>query len=171
LFKTIIIFLITISLNAIQINIKPFEANFTQTVTNINKKSISYKGNIYFNNDKNVLWKYLTPTIKNIYITKNKLIIEEPNLEQAIYTTIDDKLNLTKLLNNVTKISNNIYQTTVNDIKYTMIIDTNKIKQINYKDPLDNLIKIDFFNIQNNPKFSKNLFIFKPQNNYDIIYK
>jgi outer membrane lipoprotein carrier protein len=116
LFKTIIIFLITINLNAIQINIKPFEANFTQTVTNINKKSISYKGNIYFNNDKNVLWKYLTPTIKNIYITKNKLIIEEPDLEQAIYTTIDDKLNLTKLLNNVTKISNNIYQTTVNDI-------------------------------------------------------
>jgi outer membrane lipoprotein carrier protein len=159
------------SLTAKEISISPFKASFVQTVTNTNNISVKYKGDIFLDKNNNILWKYKTPTIKNIYITGNSIVIEEPELEQAILTTLDDKLNLSVLLSKATHIKQNIYKANMYNTNYTILLNKNKIRQIQYKDQLDNKIVISFFSVKTNPKFDNNLFIFKSKANYDIIHK
>ena len=170
-----LLFFIFITINnllfANTINLKPFQADFIQTITNSSNKSIKYKGNIYLNKNNDILWKYKTPTIKNIYITENTLIIEEPELEQEIYTSLDNKLNLSLLLSNSKQIEDNKYSATLYDTDYTIVLNENKIRQIKYNDPLDNTIVIIFFSVKENPIFSDNFFTFQEKPNYDIIIK
>jgi outer membrane lipoprotein carrier protein len=156
---------------ASDITIEPFKADFIQTVTNTSNKSVKYKGNIYINGDDDILWRYKTPTIKNIYINKDKLVIEEPELEQAIFTSLKDKLNLTLLLLNAKLIKDNRYSATVYGVDYLIVLNNNKIRQIRYKDNLDNTIVISFFSIENNPIYEDDFFVFKAKDYYDIIIK
>lgn len=153
------------------LTIEPFEAEFIQTVTNTSGKSIKYKGKIYLDNNDNILWKYLTPTTKNIYINKNNLVIEEPELEQAIITNIQDMLNLNQLLEKAIHIENNIYEAIAYDTKYKIMLNGKNIRQIQYNDPLDNTIVINFFSLKNKDSFQAGLFNFVAKDYYDIIRK
>ena len=91
------IFFIT-SIFATIFDIETYEANFKQTITNNSAKEILYKGKIYLTNTNKVLWRYQEPIVKDVYINNNQVIIDEPELEQAIISTVDDDLNLLKLL-------------------------------------------------------------------------
>ncbi len=151
--------------------IKPFSGKFVQTVTNTNNKVITYKGDIFVNSSQQILWKYKSPTIKNIYLTHTSVIVEEPELEQAIYTSIQNSLNISQILKNATKISDSKYETIINEISYTILLNGEKIRQIQYGDQLDNKIVITFFSVKNNPTYPANFFRFIPKEYYDIIHK
>lgn len=151
--------------------IEPFNANFNQTVTNINNKTLTYNGQIFTSSKNQILWKYKNPTIKNIYINKTEVIVEEPELEQAIITNINNSLNLNTIIKNANQISNTKYETIINNTKYTLIIENKKINTISYKDELENKISINFSDIKLNPNNKNEIFIFLPKEDYDIIYK
>ncbi len=153
------------------LSIKSFEADFIQTVTNTSGKSIKYKGKIYLNNNNNILWQYTTPTTKNIYINNNNLVIEEPELEQAIITNIQNRLNLNQLLEKAVHLENNTYEAIAYDTKYKILLNGSNIRQIQYNDPLDNTIVINFFSLKNKNDFRAGLFEFKAKDHYDIIRK
>ena len=152
-------------------DIKSYEANFKQTITNNSNKEILYKGKIYFKNNGNILWSYTEPIIKNVFINKNKVIIDEPELEQAIISNMDDDLNLIKILKESKKINNNTYENTINEITYTIKTYKNNLNAIFYKDEIENKVKIIFSNEKVNQNIDDKIFQFSYSDYYDIIRK
>ena len=152
-------------------NINSFQASFTQSIVNSSNKEILYNGTIYIKKPSDVLWKYNDPIEKNVYILANQIIIIEPDLEQAIISTLKQEINILDLLKNSTKISKNKYEAIVYDKKYILTIENNQLTQINYKDEIENKITIYFKDIKQNQPISDKYFKFKIPQEYDVIRK
>ncbi|MCK5294118.1 MAG: outer-membrane lipoprotein carrier protein LolA [Arcobacteraceae bacterium] len=148
-----------------------YKSNFTQTVTNSSNNKIEYKGEIYITEDSNILWKYLSPVKKNVYIDGTKVMIVEPELEQVILSTMEKELNLFNIINNSQKVSKDLYKNDVNNILYTIKLKNNLLFSINYMDEIENKIEILFINSEKNIRLSKNIFQYTIPNEYDIIKK
>jgi len=74
----------------------------------------------------------------------------EPELEQAIITNLQNSPNITKIIKSATKIAPDKYRAVFNDIEYILEIKDEEIKSINYKDSLENRIKITLSNTAKN---------------------
>ncbi|MGB5791880.1 LolA-like outer membrane lipoprotein chaperone [Poseidonibacter sp.] len=154
-------------------NLETFTANFTQSITSLNGKVINYNGEVFIKDSGKILWKYKKPIIKNVFIINNTVIIDEPELEQAIYTQLDNENNIIKLINSSQKIANNQYLTKIDNTDYLILTkkDDNKIHMIKYKDKLDNNVEIVFDNVNQNIKINDEIFRFTAPDYYDIIRK
>ncbi|APW65914.1 MULTISPECIES: LolA-like outer membrane lipoprotein chaperone [Arcobacteraceae] len=167
---TIIVFFIAINATADIKNLQSFKADFTQSIKSINNKIIEYKGEVFIKNTGKILWKYKTPIEKNVYILNDFAIIDEPELEQAIYTQLQSEINIIKLLKTSKKINENTYLANIDDIDY--LIETSKqIELIKYKDKLDNSVEIKFENQVTNKEIQDSIFKFTAPEHYDIIRK
>ena len=158
------------SSNDIQ-NLKSFQSKFTQTITSSSSDIITYQGEVFIKNSGQILWKYKTPVVKNVYIENNMAIVDEPELEQAIFTTLENEINILKLLKEAKKIDNNNYVSTIDGTKYQISMSSNKIKKITYKDTLDNSVEIIFSNSIQDEPIDDNIFVFVAPSNYDLIRK
>lgn len=152
-------------------NLDSFFGNFKQTITSDSKSVIEYSGKVFIKKSGKILWQYETPIKKNVYIDDNVAIVDEPELEQAIFTKLDNEINIIKLLNEAKKVDNENYVSTVNGIKYSIRAINDKISKITYKDELDNLVAINFLNIVQNGEISDEIFKFIIPSNYDVIRK
>ncbi len=152
-------------------NIKSFQASFEQTITNTSKTAIKYEGEIYIKDNTKILWKYKAPVIKNVYIIENVAIIDEPELEQAIYTSLDKEINLFNILQKAKRITDNTYEASLNNINYTITLAKESISSIAYKDELENQVLITFNKVIQNQSIDAELFKFLPPVSYDIIRK
>lgn len=161
---------ITLSANEFE-NIKTFEANFTQSIVNSSKKEIKYFGKVFIKEPSKILWKYESPIVKNVFIVKNFAIIDEPELEQAIFTSLNNEINILKLLKNAKKNDLNTYQTTMNNVSYIINVENKKINSIKYVDELENKITIIFSKSSYNNEINDTLFKFIAPKDYDIIRK
>ena len=119
------------------------------------------------------MWKYKTPVVKNVYINNDYAVVDEPELEQAIYTKLESEINIIKLLNNSKKVNENSYTTNIDDVDYLIKTskDDNKISYIKYKDKLENDVEIKFSSVVQNGDIQDEMFKFTPPSNYDIIRK
>ena len=165
-----IVFFIAINAPADIKNLESFKANFTQSIKSINDKIIEYKGEVFIKNSGKILWKYKTPIEKNVYILSDFAIIDEPELEQAIYTQLQSEINIIKLLNTSKKINENTYLANIDDIDYLIEV-SSQIKLIKYKDKLDNNVEIKFQNQITNENIQDDIFKFTAPEHYDIIRK
>lgn len=164
--------MIILSLNANDFeNIQTFEANFTQTITNPSGNKVSYSGALHIQEPNLIRWQYIDPIKKFVYIKKYTIVIIEPDLEQAIVTTIDKEINILNLLKTSEKISDNIYISTFNNTQYTLTLNNELLKKISYKDELENSVNIYFKNIKQNHTINKSIFKFYIPSHYDIIKK
>lgn len=152
-------------------NLDSFFGNFKQTITSDSKSVIEYSGKVFIKKSGKILWQYETPIKKNVYIDNTMAIVDEPELEQAIFTKLDNEINIIKLLNEAKKIDNENYVSTINGIKYSIKVQDNKISKITYKDELDNLVNINFLNIVQNGDISDEIFKFIIPSHYDVIRK
>ena len=152
-------------------NLETFKANFTQVITSSTNNIIEYKGEVFIKKSGKILWKYKTPVVKNVYIINDSAIVDEPELEQAIYTELDSEINIIKLLNNAKKSSDNNYSTNIDDVDYAIKTMNDKIQEIKYKDKLENSVEIKFSNVIQNGEISDSLFKFEAPDSYDIIKK
>ncbi len=152
-------------------NLKSFEADFVQSVTNESNKTIEYKGKVFIKNSGKVLWKYETPIIKNVYVLDNIAIVDEPELEQAIYTTLENSIDIVKLLKEAKKVEENKFETNLYNTKYIILLEDEKIKSLSYTDQLENKVLIKFNNSKQNIEISDDIFTFLPPEYYDIIKK
>ena len=132
---------------------------------------ITYQGEVFIKNSGQILWKYKTPVVKNVYIDNNMAIVDEPELEQAIFTTLENEINILKLLKEAKKIDNNNYVSTIDGTKYQISMSSNRIKKITYKDTLDNSVEIIFSNSVQDEPIDDNIFVFVAPSNYDLIRK
>ena len=152
-------------------NLKSFEADFIQSVTNEADKTIEYKGKVFIKNSSKVLWKYKTPIIKNVYVLNDIAIVDEPELEQAIYTTLENSIDIVKLLKDAKKVEENKYEAELYSTKYIILLENDKIKSLSYSDQLENNILITFLNSKQNINISDVVFNFIPPEYYDIVEK
>lgn len=152
-------------------NLESFYGNFKQEITSSSKNVIAYKGKVFIKKNGKILWKYETPVIKNVYIDNSMAIVDEPDLEQAIFTQLQSEINIIKLLNDAKKVDNETLTSTIEDIKYTIKSKDNKIEKILYKDMLDNSVEIVFSNVVQNEDISDDIFKFIIPSHYDVIRK
>jgi len=152
-------------------NIKSFEADFVQTVKNESGKTIEYKGKVFIKNNGKVLWKYFEPVEKNVFLIDDLVIIDEPELEQAIYTKLEKSIDMIKLLKESKKIEENLFESSLYNVKYLIKIKDDKISSLSYKDELANSIEIKFLNNKQNIEIKDSIFQFLPPDYYDIIEK
>jgi len=152
-------------------NIKSFDANFEQKIINPSQKEILYKGHLVLKEPHYILWQYKEPVLKNVYIINNFAIIDEPELEQAILTKLQNEIDILNLIKNAKQISENEYLTNIYDVEYNLFTKDNKIQRIEYKDALENRVIITFFDTKQNIDIDEEIFKFLPPDYYDIIRK
>ncbi|MFK2821903.1 LolA-like outer membrane lipoprotein chaperone [Arcobacter sp. YIC-80] len=175
-YKTGLLLIACLIVSNASINIEKldtYKSDFTQSIKSTTGKTIEYKGAVFIKKDGKILWKYKTPIIKNVYVLNNFVIIDEPELEQAIYTTLETEVNIIKLLEGAKKLEKNNYLANYQNVDY--IIKTsneeNKIDTISYKDKLENSVTINFTDSKINVKIEDNIFKFTAPEYYDIIRK
>lgn len=152
-------------------NLKSFKADFSQKITSGSGSIIDYTGEVFIKNDGKILWKYKTPVIKNVYVLKDYAIVDEPELEQAIYTQLENEVNIIKLLNESKKINATTYVAKIDEVDYLIETSKDSIKNIKYSDKLDNKVEILFNSVEQNSDIDENIFNFTAPTYYDIIRK
>ncbi len=151
-------------------NLKSFASDFTQTIVNEQNAHITYKGKLYAIKANNqAVWIYTSPVNKKIYYTNGKVVILEPELEQAIFAKLDKVPNILTLLKEAKKIGENKYVTTFNKIRYTITFDGEKLSKITYTDELRNRVQILFSNQKTDIKIPQNTFRYTIPEDYDIL--
>lgn len=167
----IMFFFISFSWANILKEIKTFDANFEQKIINPSQKEILYKGHLLIKEPHYILWQYKEPVIKNVYIINSFAIIDEPELEQAIFSKLQNEIDILELIKTAKKIDENRYLAKIYDVDYTLTTKDNKIEKIEYKDALENSVIIVFSNVIQNKEIDDEIFKFLPPEHYDIIRK
>ena len=152
-------------------NIKTFDADFEQKIINPSQKKILYKGHLFIKEPYYILWHYKEPVLKSVYVINNFATIDEPELEQAIFSKLQNEIDIIELLKTAKKVDENRYLAKIYDVEYTLITKDNKISKIEYKDALENSVTITFSNIIQNREIDEEIFKFLPPEHYDIIRK
>jgi len=151
------------------VDIKSFDADFKQIITDEKGVQLIYKGHIRALSPKYALWEYNTPIKKSIYVRPAEIVIVEPEIEQAIVRKLAFDLDFFKMISNAKKISKNYYIATLNEMEYSIKIKNKLIDSISYKDDFDNKINILFTNQIQNKSILKNIFTPLIPKDYDII--
>ncbi len=146
-----------------------FQANFEQSITDEKNKKIIYKGTIEASHPRYALWTYSNPIKKTVYVLRNKVIMVEPDLEQAIIKTINSNFDFFSLLKSAKEIKKDIYKATFENIEYTIHTKGLEIESINYVDEFENRVNIVFKDQKVNEKIDLNIFNPYIPMEYDII--
>lgn len=150
-------------------NLNNFQADFEQSITDEKNKKIVYKGNMQASKPSYALWKYTKPIEKTVYVLRNRVIMVEPDLEQAIIKTIDSNFDFFKLLKSAKEIKKDTYNATFNNIKYTIYTKGLTIESIHYVDEFENKVDIVFKKQKTNEGVDINLFNPYIPKGFDII--
>lgn len=154
-------------------DIKSFSADFTQTLYSNEEEmqnQIIYKGKLQALAPASVRWSYVVPIPKEVFIEEGTMILYEPKLKQAIFTRLQENLDLLTLLKNAKKITENRYQANILEQKYDLLLENGIPKQINFQDTLGNKIEIVFENAKVNVAIDSKVFDFNPKSEIEIIY-
>ena len=165
--KQILLLSLAIFLYGLNIKYKEFSADFNQSVKSENK-TIKYYGKVNVDNNL-VFWHYTKPIKKKIWATLNKVYVYEPDLEQVTIHNIGKNDNFFTLLKTAKKIKNNLYIKSYDNKNIYFIVKNQMITKIYYKDKVDNLVTLNFYNIKPQ-KFKMDTFTPKYPDYVDIIY-
>jgi outer-membrane lipoprotein carrier protein len=168
-FLTAFLFFLTNLTFANPLEFKTLQSDFVQTIQN-NENKIEYKGN-FISTTNNALWSYKTPTSKDIYFNYEKVVIIEPDLEQAIVTNLKDVPNLINIIKDANKINSNVYEAKFDGVKYKLNFKNDLLDEISYTDKLDNDVKIKFKNLKKDEFVDENLITPIIPVNFDLITK
>lgn len=152
---------------ALDLEFKNLSSDFIQEVKSSNS-TLKYKGNFIITQNK-ALWNYTFPNNKQIYINNKEIAIIEHDLEQVIFTSIENLPNLKEIFKNAKKLDNNNYIATYNNIKYEIKINNDMPENIKYKDELNNFVQINFFNQKFNQNINEKIFIPNFPSHFDIV--
>lgn len=150
-------------------NLKSLKADFKQEIKGERGAiPVIYEGRFYAANNK-VKWEYLTPLKKEIYLEKSAAYIYEPALKQVTLGKLKENIDFIQILKRVKKNAKGEYETTIADVKYTLIAKDSKPYLLSYIDSLDNQIRILFTNVQMNVAIDANVFLFQPPDDVEYI--
>jgi outer membrane lipoprotein carrier protein len=173
--KILSFFVLFFSVLCAQDSIKSISSDFTQIITSTEGDSLKYEGNLQALNDGNenfALWIYKNPIEKKIYFTNNRVVMIEPDLEQAIITSIEEIPDMSSILNqalNANKLTNKDVNVTVLGTTYDISFKNGIPAKISYTDKLDNRIDILLKNTNLNINIYKLTFQVEIPKNFDIV--
>ena len=150
-------------------NITSFDANFTQKITDDKNKILTYEGHIIASKPQNAYWRYSSPIEKDVYITRFKVTIVEPEIEQVIIRRVSSDFDFFKMIKNAKKIKEDVYRANYKETIFTISTKNSLITSISYLDDFENIVKITFSNQKQNLKINKELYKAKFPLDYDII--
>lgn len=151
------------------LDMKFFEADFEQKIIDDKGKTLKYSGHLKATKPHFILWNYQKPIVKNIYISENKVIIIEPEIEQVIVRDMDKNFNFFNMIKNAKKIAKNTYKTMFNDSVLIIKMNDSKLLSITYKDKFENNVSIVFTNQNQNTEIPLKIFTPKVPVDYDVI--
>lgn len=157
------------SLFAFGENIQNFEADFVQTITDEEEKTLVYKGTMYAKRPNSVLWRYNDPINKKIYISSKFAVIVEPELEQAIIKKLEGEIDFFGILASAQSTDKNHYKAVYKDITFILKETDGVIEALSYTDPLENKVQIRFSHQKQNRPMEQSLFTPKIPKEFDII--
>ena len=161
--------LLTTSLYASFTDINSFEADFLQNIVDEKGVKVTYTGHVTASKPRYALWQYLKPVQKSVYILVNKIVVIEPELEQAIIKHLNENFDLFKIIHNAKKIDTNRYLAKFRNKEYIITTDNETIQSIAYKDALENHVEIIFDHQKINKKIAKEKYIPYIPDEYDVI--
>ena len=162
----ILIFMIILSYG-FDIKYKSFESDFNQSVKSENK-IIHYEGKVFVDNNL-VYWHYIKPIEKKIWATNDKIYVYEPDLEQVTIYQKSNNDNFFKLLKTAKKIDKNTYLKKYDNKNIYFKTKNDLITKIYYKDKIDNLVTLNFYNVEKK-EFNNSIFQPKYPDYVDTIY-
>ncbi|WP_428737881.1 LolA-like outer membrane lipoprotein chaperone [Sulfurimonas sp.] len=151
------------------IDLNNFQADFEQSITDEKNKKITYFGTIQASKPSYALWKYTQPIDKTVYVLKNKVIMVEPELEQAIIKTIDSNFDFFTLLKSAKEIKKDLFSAVFNNVKYTIYTKGLNVESIHYTDEFENKIEIIFKNQKVNESIKIDIFNPYIPQGFDVI--
>lgn len=168
-FMKILAILATLAAHAFAFNAEytSFSSDFTQSIRSLNS-TISYRGNFIITQSE-AFWNYTSPSKKQIFINNKQVVVVEPELKQATYSTLHDIPNLTQIFQSARKISSTHYEASYQGTKYTIKLENDEVKSIAYRDNLDNDVLITLSSQKRNAAVNKSRFTPKIPAGYDII--
>ncbi|MCX2682808.1 LolA-like outer membrane lipoprotein chaperone [Campylobacter sp. MIT 21-1685] len=163
-----IVFFFTLSIQLFAFDFNTFSSDFTQTIKTKNS-TLSYRGSFVLTKQK-AFWSYTSPTKKEIYINQHHITIVEHDLEQVIFSTLQNIPNLNEIFKEATMIDKNKLIAHYEDKTYTIILNKEQIQSINYNDEFDNIITINLSNQKKDFPINENIFVPQFPKNYDKVY-
>lgn len=167
-FLTVFSFLIS-TLFAFGESMQSFEADFMQTITDEENKVLTYKGKIHSKRPDLVLWNYMDPINKKIYLSKVRAVIVEPDLEQAIVKKLQGEIDFFGILASAKAVDNTHFKARYKEIEFILQEEDGIIQSLSYTDKLENKVLITFSKQKQNRPLEETLFIPKIPEDYDIV--
>ena len=162
-----IFFLLLFSSLLLSQKLENFQSDFTQKVTSTDGDVFIYTGSLIASNENKILWKYTTPSKKNLYFNNSKVTIIEEDLEQVIITQSDELNNFSDFLQSEEKLENKSIE--VNKVIYNITYKDKLPYIITYKDELENEIVITLTNQKIDQRIDSTIFMPMIPFGYDII--
>ncbi len=150
-------------------NINYFEANFTQSIVDDQNKTIVYQGHVKAAKPQYALWEYKSPVEKKVYILPHKVIVVEPELEQAIIKKISGNFDFFSLIKHAKEIDKDHYLAHFKDKSYYINLTNSTLSSISYKDEFDNSVTINFTKVDEKKKIERKDFVPNIPEDYDLI--
>lgn len=125
-------------------DINSFSSPFEQRIVDEHSKVITYRGELWASKPQNALWSYQKPIQKSVYISGKRLVILEPQLEQATVRSLGDEIDFLEIIKKAKKIDNDHYSATVNGQTYSITFKNDLLSAIQYTDTYDNKVTIQF---------------------------
>ena len=167
--KLLFLALLGVSAQASIDTLQYFKADFIQNIVDDQNKTITYKGYVQASKPQYALWEYVSPVDKKVYILPHKVVIVEPELEQAIIKKIGDNFDFFSLIKHAKKIDKNHYLANFKEKNYFITMQGDTLVSIKYKDDFDNSVSIDFKNAEVNKKIAGVVFVPQIPEDYDLI--
>lgn len=150
-------------------DINSFNSPFEQRIVDEHGKVITYRGELWAAKPQNALWAYQKPIQKSVYINAKRLVILEPQLEQATIRSLGDEIDFLEIIKKAKKIDNDHYNATVNGQTYTIIFKNDLLNAIQYTDSYDNKVTIQFLKPVHNTAIPSSRFVPTIPAGYDVL--
>ncbi len=136
-----------------------FSADFTQTITNPDKKAITYRGQVYFSDTNQLKWIYTEPTHKEVCSNGIQVTVVDHDLEQISYYLIEQGFDLVEILRRAKPSHKHkgIYIASYQKVHYALRVDKEgRVIAVGYSDTLENRVEFYFAKMHYNQKSLKN---------------
>ena len=150
-------------------NIKSFEADFIQMVTDDKGKVLTYNGSVIASKPQNALWDYTKPITKKIYINSQSVTVIEPEIEQVIIRRIESNFDFFNMIKKAKKTGENSYLAIFKSSEFIIETEKSLIKSISYSDEFENSVQILFENQRQNRDINKTIYIPNIPVEFDVI--
>ncbi len=150
-------------------NIQTFSADFEQHITDDKNKTLTYRGHVWSKRPDLALWHYQEPIEKMVYIHGQKVVIIEPDLEQAMVRKIDRDIDILTMLETAEPLGNEKYEAHFESQRFVITESQGIIQKIDYLDPFDNKVVLRFSSQEQNKPIADEKFNVKIPRDYDII--